>query len=260
LELATGRTYILNTVLAHLYTPKNGFDLAARDFEPLLTDDWLPVGLAIGAALVPCVRRRGLLPLLYFAVSAGLALYSLRNTGGDVNYLIEPAVAACIPAALAIDWLWRRPGRGASLIGALLLAGAAVVWATSFWEFWRLDGGIDPNGRLPLAEIAAADTVLSEEPLAVLLAGRPLVVSDTYHLSMLTTGGFFDPTDLERRIKRGDFDLIVMRSDVRAPRYWKRQLLLPEAVRLAIKDTYRPAGRVGMFWLYKPEESRPSGR
>ena len=65
--------------------------------------------------------------------------------------------------------------------------------------------------------------------------------------------------DLERRIKRNEFDLIVMRSDVRAARSWKRQLLLPETVRLAIKDTYVPAGRVGMFWLYKPEERR-SGR
>ena len=87
----------------------------------------------------------------------------------------------------------------------------------------------------------------------MLLAGRPLVVSDTFHLSMLTTSEFFDPLELERRIKRNEFDLIVMRSDVRAARWWKRQLLLPETVRLAIKDTYVPAGRVGMFWLYKPE-------
>ncbi len=91
----------------------------------------------------------------------------------------------------------------------------------------------------------------------MLLAGRPLVVSDTFHLSMLTTSEFFDPTELERRIKRNEFDLIVMRSDVRAPRWWKRQLLLPDPVRLAIKDTYVPSGRVGMFWLYKPEERRP---
>jgi hypothetical protein len=313
LELATGRTYILNTVLAHLNTPKNGFDLAARDILPLFQDGWLPVGLAVLAFLVPSVRQRAGLPLLYVGVSTGLALYSLRNTGGDVNYLIEPAAAACIPAALAIDWLWRtwgiqdqRPRKkaltprppllcegegekgsagtmhsaptdrsavkvGAQFIapshGALLplavsviLAAATVVWAAGLWEFWRLDGGVDPTGRLPLAEIAAADAVLSEEPLAVLLAGHPLVVSDTFHLSMLTTSGFFDPTELERRIKRGEFDLIVMRSDVSAPRRWKRQLLLPEPVRLAIKDTYRPAGRVGMFWLYKPEDRRASER
>jgi hypothetical protein len=266
LNAVTGGSYVLNTVLAHVNTPKNDLDLALRDFLPFLADDWLPLGLALGAALLPGVRRRAALPALYLAVSLALALYSLRNTGGDVNYLIEPAAAACVPAALAIDWLWRRAEPSiksaqpsAAVAGAVLLAVGSVIWAANFWDFWQLDGGVDPTSRLPLAEIAAADTVLSEEPLAVLLAGKPLVVSDLFHLSMLTTSKFFDPTDLERRIKRGEFDLIVMRSDVRAARWWKRQLLLPEPVRLAIKDTYVPAGRVGMFWLYKPEERR-SGR
>jgi hypothetical protein len=297
LEVATERTYILNTVLAHLNTPKNGFDLAVRDFVPYLQDAWLPIGLTGAAALLPGVRGRAALPILYVGTSAGLALYSLRNTGGDVNYLIEPVAAACIPAALAIDWLWRTAGKAPSpspspvrgggehhatvgrlplsrtrerglggegrllaLSGSVLLAIATVVWAAGLWDFWRLDGGVDPTSRLPIAEIAAAETVLSEEPLAVLLAGRPLVVSDTFHLSMLTSSEFFDPLELERRIKRSEFDLIVMRSDVRAARWWKRQLLLPETVRLAIKDTYVPAGRVGMFWLYRPEERRPASR
>ena len=108
--------------------------------------------------------------------------------------------------------------------------------------------------KSPLAVLFSPPLTEENLPLAVLLAGRPLLVSDTYHLSMLTTGGFWDPTDLERRIKRGEFDLIVMRSDVRAARFWKRQPLLPEPVRLAIKDNYHQAGRVGMFWLYRPED------
>jgi hypothetical protein len=77
---------------------------------------------------------------------------------------------------------------------------------------------------------------------------------------MLTTSEFFDPLELERRIKRSEFDLIVMRNDVRAARWWKRQLLLPDTIRLAIKDIYVPAGQVGTHWLYRPEEKRPSGR
>jgi hypothetical protein len=266
LDAVTDGAYVLNTVLAHLNTPKNGFDLATRDFLPLLSDDWLPIGLACAAVLLPGVRGRAALPALYAGAAATLALYSLRNTGGDVNYLIEPAVAVCVPAALAIDWLWCRARSVTQnrppvpVVGSLALALLTVVWAAGFWEFWRLDGGVDPTSRLPLAEISAAESVLSEEPLAVLLAGRPLVVSDTFHLSMLTTSEFFDPLDLERRIKRSEFDLIVMRNDVRAPRWWKRQLLLPDGVRLAIKDTYVPAGRVGMFWLYTPEARRPTSR
>ena len=41
LDQVTGGAYVLNTVLAHINTPKNGFDLAARDFQTLLRDGWL---------------------------------------------------------------------------------------------------------------------------------------------------------------------------------------------------------------------------
>ncbi|MGE3909190.1 MAG: glycosyltransferase family 87 protein, partial [Chloroflexota bacterium] len=261
LELVTGRTYLLNTLFAHLATPKNGFDLAMRDFMTLPEDAWPALTLALAAGPLLVRDRRPLLPLIYLGVSTTLALVSLRNTGGDVNYLIEPAAAASVPAALAISWLWQRHGplRLARIAGSVALAGAVVYWGLDTWDYWRLDGGVNP-GPMALDEIAAADSVLSEEPLGVLLAGRPLLVSDTFHLSMLTTSGFFDPLELERRIKRSEFDLIITRSDIRSARWWKRQLLLPEGVRLAIKDVYVPDGRVGIYWLYRPEDRRGSRR
>jgi hypothetical protein len=279
LELLTGRTYLLNTFLAHFYTPKNSLEFASRDIVPLFTDAWPALGLAVGGAALALLTRdrRALLPLLYLAVSGTLTLVTLSNTGSDMNYLIEPSAAACIPAALALGWLWRdgrgtgresaphpptrsflwaARGRGGEygasvrIGGSVAVAAAILVWGSHIWEFWRLDGGVNP-GRLPLEEIAAAETVLSDEPLAILLAGRPLLVSDTFQLSQLSTSGFFNPLELERRVKRSEFDLIVMRSDIRAARSWKRQPLLTESVRLAIKDTYVPAGRVGIYWLYK---------
>jgi hypothetical protein len=282
LELATGRTYLLNTLLAHFHTPKNSLAFASRDILPLFNDAWPALTLAAcGAVLTLLTRdRRALLPLLYLAVSLTLTLVTLSNTGSDVNYLIEPAAAASIPAAFALGWLWRTGntrslpptpsaargsegwGEGATLwlrpTCAVLVALAILVWGSAIWEFWQLDGGVNP-ARLPLEEIAGAERVFSDEPLAILLAGRPLLVSDTFHLSQLSTSSFFDPLELERRIKRSEFDLIVMRSDIRAARSWKRQPLLTESVRLAIKDTYVQAGRVGIYWLYEPE-GRGRGR
>jgi hypothetical protein len=264
MELWTGGDYILNTVLALLNTPKHGFDLATRDIQPLFTDGWLPVGLAIIATVVLTVQRRRSLPALYFLVATVVALVTLRNTGSDVNYLIEPAGAACILAALAIGRVWGAEIRSArarwfQVISSVVLAGAAVVWGYPHFGYWRTDGGVQPIRRMPLQEIAAADSVLSEEPLAVILADKPLFVSDTFQISQLTSSGFFDPTDLERRIKRSEFDLIVLRSDVSAPRFWKHQYIFPEPLRQAIKDVYISAGRVGIYWLYKPEH-RPSRR
>jgi hypothetical protein len=258
LELITGGTYALNTVLAQAMTPRNGFDMASRDLLPLFADGWLPVGLAALAVAGLAFRRERSLPALYLLTSVAIALVALRNTGSDVNYLIEPSAAACILASVTIDRLWslNRGHQWAHLGATLVLSMATVIWGSGLWDFWRLDGGVQPIRRLPIDEIAAADAVLSEEPLAILLAGRPLVLPDMFHASQLITSGLLDVRDLERQIKRGDFDLIVMRSDVSAARRWKRQLLVPEAVRLAIKDTYVPAGRVGMFWLYRPEGRR----
>jgi hypothetical protein len=259
LEIGTGGTYLLNTLLAHLNTPKNGMDLATRDLMPLFSDAWPAFVLLLGSLVLAVRNRRTWLPPLYAVSATGLAWFTLRNTGSDMNYLIEPAAAASAAAALAISWLWRTDG-GPSLhrlrVGAsVVLAGAMLHWGSGIWEFWRLDGGVNPD-RLPMEQLAAADSIFTDEPLLPLLAGKPLLVSDTFHLSQLSTSGFFDPLELERRIKRSEFDLIVMRSDIRAARSWKRQLLLTETVRLAIKDTYVPAGRVGIYWLYKPEERR----
>jgi hypothetical protein len=137
--------------------------------------------------------------------------------------------------------------------GTLALAVAGLAWGLPLWSYWREEGGVYPSGRLPVEEIARADSVLSQEPLAVLLAGRPLVVSDTFHVSQLATTGYLDVRDLETRIKRSEFDLIVLSSDVSATRWWKRVPIFPETLRRAIKDVYVPAGRVGQYWLYAPE-------
>ena len=87
-----------------------------------------------------------------------------------------------------------------------------MIWVAPLWENWRETGAVEPFGRLPTEEIAGKPWV--SEPLAVILARQPLAMVDSFHLSMLETAGRFDSSDLVRRIKRGEFDLIVLRGDV----------------------------------------------
>ncbi|MCC7367776.1 MAG: hypothetical protein IT306_05105, partial [Chloroflexi bacterium] len=49
LEVASGGAYLLNTVYAHLNTPKNGFDFALRDVQPLFADAWPTLLLSLFA-------------------------------------------------------------------------------------------------------------------------------------------------------------------------------------------------------------------
>ena len=255
LHLLTDGLHELNVVVAHL-NPTNGLDVTLRGFMPLPQRAWLPVGLALAALTVELVRRRrpGLLGCYWIAALA-VALFTLRGRGSDANYLIEPAAVTCALSAQALDGLRRRLGGRSRLArpGAALLAVAALGWGATTWPYWRDRGGVDPDQRLPLEQVARAGSVLAEEPTALLLTGKPVPVSDPFHLSMLTSAGRFDPTDLVQRIKRSEFDLIILHGDVRQTRLAKGQPLWPEAVRQAMKDQYIPAGRVGTFWLYTPD-------
>ena len=255
LHLLTDGRHELNVVLAQL-NPTNGLEVTLRGFLPLPNQAWLPVGLAMGALMSEMLRRRrlGLLGC-YWLVALGVALFTLRGRGSNVNYLIESAALACALAAVAVDQLGRRLDSTPRLgrLGVTLLTAATLIWGVQTGQYWRERGGVDPGQRAPIQEIVEAQSVIAEESLFVVLAGKPVLLSDPFQLSQLTSAGRWDPADLIQRIKRDEFDLIVLQGDVRQPRFAKRQPFWPEAVRQAIKDQYVPAGRVGIFWLYKPE-------
>jgi hypothetical protein len=256
LQVMTGGNYALNVIVAQIQ-PTNGFDFALRDFARLPEDGWLPAGLAAVAVVVESVRRRrpGLLTWYWLAAMA-IAWFTLRGRGSDVNYLIEPAAAACVLAAGTVDAVWRRLERNPrfGLIGAGLVGGLALLWGAQVWPYWRDEGGVRPASRLPIMEIRRAERPLSEEPFAVLLAGRPLVVADAFHLSLLTTSRQFDPSDLARRVRDQEFDLIVLRGSMSRTRSSKQQPLWPEPVRKAMQESYSFTGRVGLYWLYMPDQ------
>jgi hypothetical protein len=239
-------------------------EFALQRFMHLPQLGWLPVGLAVVAVVAEAVRDRQLgLASTYWIVAIAVALFTVRGSGADVNYLIESAALACILASTSIDRLWRLDGaRGWRASGAVLLAGATLAWGSSVWQEWQTWKGAPeqighwsyraPLDRsLPLHEVAQADSVLAEEPTMVLLAGKRVVVSDPYHLSMLESAGRFDPTELAELIRRGTFDLIVLQGDARRRRGWAVPFW-PEKVRQAIRDHYVLTSRNDIFWLYAP--------
>jgi hypothetical protein len=94
----------------------------------------------------------------------------------------------------------------------------------------------------------------------VLLAGKPLLVSDPFNLSQLQTAGRFDPAGLVGRIRGHEYDLVVLRGDARQTRYINGQPKWPEPVRRAIADYYRLSKRVDIYWLYVPDTRDQSRR
>ena len=111
---------------------------------------------------------------------------------------------------------------------------------------------------LSIPEVAQAERVLSEEPTFVVLAGKPLLVSEGFGFSQMYEAGHYDPTEVVRLIKQRFFDLIIIRGDARSPRYQNGQVKWIPAMLREIADNYSVKRTEGGFWIYVPQRSRSS--
>jgi hypothetical protein len=253
---AFGHTIIANA------NPLLPMQHAVSVFTRLPTMAWFPGAVATAGMVALIVTRRLKLSAIYWLATLGVGLYTLRGRGGDVNYLIEAGAATCWLGAHGLHAIWRRlrAGQPRFVVLSVLVTAAALIWGVRTFNFWRTDGGVNTDRRLPMDEIAAVESVLAEEPTMVLLAGKPLLVSDPFNLSQLQTAGSFDPAGLVQRIRDHEYDLVVMRGDARQTRYINGQPKWPEPVRRAIADYYVLSKRVDLYWLYVPDTRPPSRR
>jgi hypothetical protein len=250
-----------HTVIANA-NPLLSMEHAVSVFKRLPTLAWFPFMTAAAGILAMIVTRRLELSGIYWIATLAVGLFTLRGRGGDVNYLIEAAAATCWLSAHGLHVIWRqmRVGKLSFVALSVLVAVAALAWGTRTFNFWVTDGGVNTDRRLPLDEIAAVEAVLAEEPTMVLLAGKPLLISDPFNLSQLQTAGRFDPAGMVERIRNHEYDLVVLRGDARRTRYINGQPKWPEPVRRAIADYYMLSKRVDIYWLYVPDTRPPSRR
>ena len=135
------------------------------------------------------------------------------------------------------------------MVGVLAVALALVFWR-GYWF---------PKYPFAMAGCEAAysfvrhhrgERVLAGDVGAVLLGGKPVMVSDPYAYSQLVRHGGWSDQDLQNKLGSGYFDLVLMsdQSGKRAERW-------TEPVRRALAEHYRPVQRfycTGVAAAYEP--------
>jgi hypothetical protein len=255
LNALTNGNFLLNVFYAHL-NPTNGFDAALRTILDLPTFAW-PMLLLAALSVAFELRQRKLgLSSIYWLIALAVLLYSLRGRGAAENYFIETSALTCILAASILSKVL-RPASGVIAVAPMLAVSAALaIWGWQMWGYWREGGELELDRPTEVPEIAHAERIWAEEPSLVVFAGKPLLVSDPFLLSQMTEAGHFDPTFLADRVRARYFDLILVRGDVRQPRYLNGQLKWPEPVLKAVAEFYQRQGTRGPYWVYVPDRPR----
>jgi hypothetical protein len=181
-------------------------------------------------------ERQVSLIALYWLLVAGTAL-SLGKIGAAQNHLLQLVFVSCISAAVAYDWMRRRSSGDWGLALAL---GALIVMTIANTPF---------RPRKPvedLSECAKAysairgdlgDRILSDNVGALVLAAKPVYVSDPFVYGWLVKGAGMHDDDLRQMISSGKFTSIVLDREVEGKETDEDRW--PDDVRQAIRQNYR---------------------
>jgi hypothetical protein len=210
-------------------------------------------------------RTRGALLAISFAVSIIVLLVVFTDIGVGVNQLIDSAalvmlgtglLAADLPTTVGTAGDQRSADHTGDVARAIVslvvlwVVGSAVTYTMGTEVPAAVSGSRVPQ---PLTEVITEDTtVLSEDPGVVAVLGRRPTVLDPFMLLRLEQRDPAAVAALAERIRRAEFDLVVLVEPLDDESEWWRRYHFGETVIGAVRDTYVDAGRADGYYLYEP--------
>jgi hypothetical protein len=173
--------------------------------------------------------------LLYWLLAAGTTL-SLGKIGAAQNHELQLIFATCIGAAVAYEWMRQNSSGDWGL--ALVLA--TLILVTLANTPLRPRKPIEELSQCDEAYAAVSrdlgDRILSDNVGALVLAGKPVYVSDPFVYGWLVKGAGLPDDDLRRMVTSGEFTAIVL--DRRADGPPSDEDRWPNDMRAAVSRNY----------------------
>jgi hypothetical protein len=174
-----------------------------------------PVATALAAWYVAYdIRGRARsFPPIYLVVSTITAL-TAGKLGSTTNHFVEWMAACCMCAGLGYSWLLSKHAARAMPITVLL--SASVLVGTVVQNRAQLEPSpelANCGGAYRYVSTSSASSVLSESLGPLLVAGKPILVSDPFAYGQLVKHGLWPDERVEELVNERYFGLIVMSFD-----------------------------------------------
>jgi len=211
-------------------------------FDFVVAHFWFMLLAAI--YVVAAALRRSLpLPALYWLLCLGTVMTAgKRGSGG--NHFLELIAATLICAALGVVTL-RTHVSWAPLAIAATFAAVALLGPFALSASPYNDPANHVRGCGDLYTVVRdypGQNVLSENVGALLLAGKPVFISNPFiYRYLVTYRGWSDAAILER-VRQRQFDLLVLSGDLRDARLHGSDRWSPQVIE-AMAENYRPVAK-----------------
>lgn len=209
LARTAGGGFAFDTLASH--TDPFTFDRALHFFQLAVFQYPLLFVLGVGLPLQNLRRKVSTLPSLYLTLST-LTLISAGKFGSDSNHMLEWTAILCLCAGLSYHAL-RQEAAGATAL--LLIPGllTLMVIANLRPPWFYPDTAGCPNAYAYVKKVPGR-RILSENVGAVVMAGKPVQLSDPFVWIWLVRRGGWSDAELQSLVRARDFDAILMHNPV----------------------------------------------
>jgi len=224
----------------------------AQAFAAVITGSFMLVLAAIyGTTIAGRTLKDVRLVWLYLGVSTLTAL-TAGKTGAETNHFLEWLAALSCAGAVSFSVPPLALDRGARLV---VMGVVAFALSGAIGVQWIPRHDLDLRGCQAAYDFVAhspGQHILSEDVTAVVLAGRPVEVSDPFAY-VLTKYPGWEGGGLEGRVKDGYFDLIVVGADSlrehRAQPRWSPGLAQMIGTHYRVAQTFQCSPALGVAYV-----------
>jgi hypothetical protein len=166
-------------------------------------------GLVALAIVFDVLHKKISFGLLYFVMALCGAI-TAGKLGSNVNHLIELMAASCLCAGMAWHELseWAKAKGAEFLSVSVLLVVASAALALFSVQFRRVDAAGCEQADTFLR--SHGDQVLSENVGALLLSGKPVLLSNPYVFAQLVMHRAWPDAQVRDRLRNRQFDVVVI--------------------------------------------------
>ncbi|HEY6409729.1 MAG TPA: hypothetical protein VIY29_19905, partial [Ktedonobacteraceae bacterium] len=164
------------------------------------------------------------LPLVYL-LAAGVGTITLLKVGSESNHLLELEAALCISAGLGMQQLQAMRQRPRATVALVVIVGSAlVVSAMKHRAMYRVAGLVEQCPQA-YAYIQNHQLVLSENVGALVLTGKPVLLSNPFVYAQLVRSGKLPNGKVEQMLQEEAADLVIIGKPEIMGQRWSRAAL-----------------------------------
>lgn len=164
----------------------------------------------VALSVVAFSRGRKLSPALIYLLAVMLGSVTALKLGSSSNHFLEFNAAVCVCAAVALWEMQKTRGRPLKADGLVALCLAVLATQAMAYRAAYTAKGVVDECPQAYAYIHAHQRVLSENVGALVLTGRPVLLSNPFIYAQLVRSGKWPSGRVEEMLRQGSADLVMV--------------------------------------------------